>query len=226
MLHSIKYGTLTAHSTNLESSNATGGEWPDHVRMLIPVAPTCLLLCNRSVTASEFRSSEDRSESKNTKMRNIFWKYHQENCDATIHKHVAEHWDSIHATLFPRLNVRASVLGRCMHRHGRTQFFKRWKMKEISCMNNNNGGGCCGGGGGSSSSGNGHSNDTGILSHVMGHIAWIALMAGWLADWFVGGNVANNSQCKQNLLSSVSRAVCVNESACSHTSSLCAPAKF
>lgn len=51
-------------------------------------------------------------------------------------------------------------------------------------------------------------------------------LASWLVGWFVGGNAANNSQCKQNLLSSVSRELCVNESACSHTSLLCAPAKF
>lgn len=70
-----------------------------------------------------------------------------------------------------------------------------------------------------SGSDHGGDDDTGILSFAR-------FLSVCFDGRFVGGNNANNSQCEQKLLSSVSREVYVDESACSETSLLLRSSQF
>lgn len=139
MLLSVKYcGTqmwkltvwLTA-TVAFTLQKVAHGEWFDNVRMLIPMAPNCLLfLCNRSATAFEFRSSENRRRKKRT--HRIFLKISsgkllQDNLQTHTHTHIG--------ILFMRrfFHVRIScvcICSRCVHTvEGRKHFFRRWKSK-------------------------------------------------------------------------------------------------
>lgn len=109
----------TAHIWN----RATHGEWWDDVRMPIPVAPECLLLCNRValrlLNFDQVKTEHERKQA--TQKRGIFfWKYHQENCDTSTHcVHVAEHWGFYSCDAFSMSECMSKCI-RSLHAQTRT----------------------------------------------------------------------------------------------------------